>query len=75
MSMRGESIKRVISKVFAAKPAGPGQLQRESRELRRLESLIDMVFAIVIVLMVFDLPDPDEPGGLNLPARPHLCCL
>jgi uncharacterized membrane protein len=64
--MRGESIKRVISKVFAAKPAGPGQLQREGRELRRLESLIDTVFAIVIVLMVFDLPDPDESIAFEL---------
>ncbi len=55
-----------MSKLFAAKPAGPGQLQREGRELRRLESLIDTVFAIVIVVMVFDLPDPDESIAFDL---------
>jgi uncharacterized membrane protein len=49
-----------VSKLFSAKPAGPGQLQREGRELGRLESLIDTVFAVVIVVMVLDLPDPDE---------------
>jgi uncharacterized membrane protein len=66
MTNYGKSIKQVISKVFAAKPAGPGQLQREGRELRRLESLIDTVFAIVIVVMVLDLPDPDESIAFDL---------
>jgi uncharacterized membrane protein len=50
----------MVSKLFAAKPASRGQLQREGRELGRLESLIDTVFAVVIVVMVLDLPDPDE---------------
>jgi uncharacterized membrane protein len=49
----------IESKVLAAKPTSSGQLQRDSRQLHRLESLIDVVFALVIVVMVFDLPDPD----------------
>ena len=59
-------MKRVLSKLLADKPAGPGQLQREGRELRRLETLVDAVFAIVIVAMVFDLPEPDESMALDL---------
>ena len=61
-----ERIKRSILKRFAAKPAGPGQLQREGRELRRLETLIDTVFAIVIVVIVIDLPAPDESAAFDL---------
>jgi uncharacterized membrane protein len=41
-------------------------LQRDSRQLRRLESLIDTVFALVIVMMVFDLPDPDDSIAFDL---------
>ncbi len=50
---------KIISKVLAAKPTSRGQQQRDSRQLHRLESLIDVVFAVVIVIVVFDLPDPD----------------
>ena len=59
-------MKRVLSKLLAEKPAEPGQLQREGRELRRLETLVDVVFAIVIVAMVFDLPEPDESMAFDL---------
>ena len=59
-------MKRLASKLFAVKPAGPGQLQREGRELHRLGSLIDSVFAIVIVVMVLDLPEPDESIAFDL---------
>jgi uncharacterized membrane protein len=61
-----EKIKRFVSKRFASKPAGPGQLQRQGRELRRLETLIDTVFAIVIVVIVLDLPAPDESIAFDL---------
>ena len=59
-------MKRLLSKLLADKPAGPGQLQREGRELRRLETLVDAVFAIVIVVIVFDLPEPDESIAFDL---------
>jgi uncharacterized membrane protein len=59
-------MKRWVSKLLSVKPAGTGQLQREGRELHRLESLIDSVFAIVIVLMVIDLPEPDESIAFDL---------
>ncbi len=52
-------MKKPISKVLTAKAVSSGQQQRDSRQLHRLESLIDVVFALVIVVMVFDLPDPD----------------
>ncbi len=42
------------------------RLQREGRELGRLESLIDTVFALVIVVMVLDLPDADESVVFDL---------
>ena len=59
-------MRRFVSKLFKAKPAGTGQLQREGRELRRLESLIDTVFAIVIVGIVLDLPAPEESVAFDL---------
>jgi uncharacterized membrane protein len=59
-------MKRLLSKLLPDKPAGPGQLQREGRELRRLETLIDTVFALVIVVIVFDLPEPDESMVFDL---------
>lgn len=34
--------------------------RREKRELRRLETLIDVVFALVIVLITVDLPIPEN---------------
>ncbi len=52
-------MKKPISKVLTAKAVSSGQQQRDSRQLHRLESLIDVVFAVVIVVVVFDLPDPD----------------
>jgi uncharacterized membrane protein len=59
-------MKRFVSKLLAVNPAGPGQLQQQGRELHRLESLIDSVFAIVIVVIVFDLPEPDESITFDL---------
>jgi uncharacterized membrane protein len=38
------------------------EVQRYKRELRRLETLIDCVFALVIVLITFDIPRPDDFG-------------
>ena len=40
----------------------PAQIERYKRELRRLETLIDSVFALVIVLIAFDIPRPDDLG-------------
>lgn len=37
----------------------PAAIQRYKRELRRLETLIDSVFALVIVFITFDIPRPD----------------
>jgi uncharacterized membrane protein len=59
-------MKKVLSKVLAANPEASGQLQRHTRQLHRLESLIDTVFALVIVMMVFDLPDPDKSIAFDL---------
>jgi uncharacterized membrane protein len=59
-------LKRLVTKLFTAKPAGPGQLPRQGRQLHRLESLIDTVFAIVIVVIVLDLPAPDDSIAFEL---------
>ncbi len=59
-------MKNILSKALAVKPEAPGQQQRDGRQLRRLESLIDAVFALVIVMMVFDLPDPDDSIAFDL---------
>jgi uncharacterized membrane protein len=37
-------------------------MERYKRELGRLETLIDSVFALVIVLIAFDIPRPDDLG-------------
>lgn len=42
--------------------ASPAEVERYKRELRRLEHLIDGVFALVIVLIAFDMPRPDDIG-------------
>ncbi len=39
---------------------------REVRQLRRLETLIDCVFALVIILNVFDLPMPEDTAHLDV---------
>jgi len=38
------------------------KVQRYKRELTRLETLIDSVFALVIVFIAFDIPRPDDVG-------------
>lgn len=40
----------------------PANVERYKRELRRLEALTDGVFALVIVLIAFDIPMPDDVG-------------
>jgi len=60
-------IKGAVSKVLGnRKYASSGQLQREKRQLRRLESLTDGVFALVIVLVTLDLPPPAKDTAFNL---------
>ncbi len=60
---------RVFSKLLGeSKPVGVAQLQREKRQLRRLEALIDGVFALVIVLITVDLPLPAEDVAFDLVA-------
>jgi uncharacterized membrane protein len=60
-------MKKLVSKVLGrGKLPTAGVLQREKRELRRLESLIDGVFALVIVLVTLDLPPPVHDTAFNL---------
>ncbi len=59
---------RLISKVLGNKPVGVAQLQREKRQLRRLETLIDVVFALVIVVITLDFPLPAEDAVFELAA-------
>jgi len=38
----------------------PAQVERDKQRFQRLQTLIDSVFALVIVLIAFDIPRPDE---------------
>lgn len=42
-----------------------GQVLKDERTLRRLETLVDSVFALVIVLFVLDFPRPDGLSGIQ----------
>ncbi len=60
-------MKKMVSRMLGrGKPPSAGVLQREKRELRRLESLTDGVFALVIVLVTLDLPPPAKDAVFNL---------
>ena len=53
---------RKLNQLFRRRPPSEADLQRGTRQLRRLESLVDCVFALVIVLTVFSLPLPADEG-------------
>lgn len=60
-------MKKMVSKFLGSgKDPSAGVLQREKRELRRLEALTDGVFALVIVLVTLDLPPPASDTAFNL---------
>lgn len=44
----------------------PAVIERNKRALKRLETLTDSVFALVIVLIAFDIPRPDDVGTANI---------
>jgi uncharacterized membrane protein len=43
----------------------PARVERYKRELGRLETLTDSVFAVVIVLIAFDIPRPEAIGAVD----------
>ena len=53
---------RKLNQLFKRRPPSEADLQRGTRQLRRIESLVDCVYALVIVLIVFDLPLPADEG-------------
>ena len=53
---------RKLKNLFKIRPPGETDMQRGQRQLRRLESLVDAVFALVIVLTVASLPYPADEG-------------
>ena len=54
--------RRKLNQLFKRQSPSEADLQRGTRQLRRLESLVDCVFALVIVLTVFSLPFPADEG-------------
>ena len=56
---------RKLKNLFKPRPPGETNLQRGKRQLRRLEFLVDAVFALVIVLTVASLPYPAEEGSTD----------
>ncbi|WP_163937006.1 hypothetical protein [Paraferrimonas sp. SM1919] len=54
-------MKKILSKALKVnKDISHAKMQRETRELRRLETLIDTVFALMIISIVFNEPLPDN---------------
>jgi len=53
---------RKLNQLFKRRPPSEADLQRGTRQLRRIESLVDCVYALVIVLIVFELPLPADEG-------------
>ena len=51
-----------LKNLFTVRPPKETDLQRGARQLRRIESLVDGVFALVIVLTVVELPLPANEG-------------
>ncbi len=51
-----------LTRIFKGRPPNETDLQRGARQLRRIESLVDGVFALVIVLTVVELPLPANDG-------------
>ena len=53
---------RKLNQLFKRRPPSEADLQRGTRQLRRIESLVDCVYALFIVLTVFELPLPADEG-------------
>ncbi len=59
-------MKKIIANAFRVETSiSNARMQRESRELRRLETLIDTVFALVIILIVFNESQPEQLPSLE----------
>jgi uncharacterized membrane protein len=60
-------MKKIIANILRVETSlSNARLQRESRELRRLETLIDTVFALVIILIVFNEPRPEQSASVDI---------
>ncbi len=60
-------MKKIIANYLRVETAiSNGRQQRESRELRRLERLIDTVFALVIILIVFNETQPEQLASVDV---------
>jgi uncharacterized membrane protein len=65
--MSAARMKKIIANALRVETSISGaRLQRESRELRRLETLIDTVFALAIILIVWDEPSPAQSASVDL---------
>ncbi len=53
---------RKLNQLFKRRPPSEADLQRGARQLRRIETLVDCVYALFIVLTVFELPLPADEG-------------
>jgi uncharacterized membrane protein len=65
--MSAARMKKIIANALRVETDISGaRLQRESRELRRLETLIDTVFALAIIMIVWDEPSPTQAASVDL---------
>jgi uncharacterized membrane protein len=65
--MSAARMKKIIANALRVETSiSSARLQRESRELRRLETLIDTVFALAIIMIVWDEPSPTQSASVDL---------
>ncbi len=62
----------VLNYFFKARPASQAELKRGKRQLRRIETLTDCVFALFIFMIIFELPLPADEGITNVPVKAFL---
>lgn len=51
---------KIINKVMAAKPKTDAEKQRDKNQLRRLQTLMDVIFGVLIIRLFMILPQPAE---------------
>lgn len=53
-------MKKILQKIIAKKEKTEAEKQRDERQLRRLQTLMDVIFAVLIVRLFTMLPQPSE---------------
>ncbi len=52
-------MKKILQKITSAKKRTESEIQRDEKQLRRLQTLVDVVYALIIVRLFTMLPNPE----------------